>query len=413
MERIQRDRYLNKLIAKRGNGLIKIVSGMRRSGKSFLLDPIYKEYLLASGVKEDHIIKLDLDERRNSRFLDPDVLDEYVRSLVVDQEPYYLLLDEVQKVPDFESVLNGFLHLPNLDITVTGSNSRFLSSDIVTEFRGRGDEIRVRPLSFQEFLSAFKGSKEEAWEQYVTYGGIPRILSFPGDEEKSDYLKQLFEKTYLSDIVERNGIKRTDVLDALVNILASSIGSLTNPNKLCKTFESYGFHGVSVNTIASFIRCLEDSFLIQKAEQYDVKGKKYISSPFKFYYADVGLRNARLNFRQQEESHILENIIYNELLCRGFNVDVGVVAIREGFDRKRVEVDFVCNRGNKRYYVQSALSLPTREKTIQEERPLLSIPDNFKKIIVVKDHGRPWFTEEGILVMNLFDFLLDENSLDL
>lgn len=413
MKEIKRDVYLNKIINKKENGLIKIVTGIRRCGKSYLLDPMYKNYLLESGVKENHIIKLDLDERKNNKYLNPDELDQYIRSLIIDKEQYYLILDEIQKVDDFESVLNGFLHINNLDVYVTGSNSKFLSSDIVTEFRGRGDEIRIYPLSFSEFLSAFDGSKDEAWEQYIVYGGLPRILSFKTEIEKSEYLKNLFDKTYLSDIVERNKIQRVDVLDSMVNILASSVGSLTNPNKLSNTFESNGIKDVSVNTLSSYINFLQDAFLIEKAERYDVKGKKYIQTPFKFYFSDIGLRNCRLNFRQQEETHIMENIIYNELLYRGYNVDVGVVEIREGDNKKQVEVDFVCNQYNKRYYVQSSLNLPTREKTLQEERPLMNIPDNFKKIIVVKDDIKSWISEEGILIVGLKEFLLNQNSLDL
>ena len=413
MKEIKRDVYLNKIIEKRENGLIKIITGIRRCGKSYLLDPLFKNYLLESGVKEDHIIKLDLDERKNNKFLDPDQLDQYIRDLIKDNDQYFLILDEIQKVEDFESVLNGFLHIRNLDVYVTGSNSKFLSSDIITEFRGRGDEVRIHPLSFSEFYSAFNGTKEEAWEQYVVYGGLPRILSFKNEVEKSEYLKNLFEKTYLDDIVERNNVQRVDVLDAVVNILASSIGSLTNPNKLSNTFESSGFKDVSVNTITSYINYLQDSFLIEKATRYDVKGKKYTQTPYKFYFSDIGLRNCRLNFRQQEETHIMENIIFNELLYRGYNVDVGVVEIREGDDKKQVEVDFVCNQYNKRYYIQSALSLPTREKTIQEERPLMNIPDNFKKIIVVKDDIKSWISEEGISIVGLKEFLLNPNSMDL
>ena len=413
MLRINREIYLNQLVNKQNNGLVKIITGMRRCGKSFLLDPIFKEYLISEGVSENHIIKIDLDERRNNKYQDPDVLDEYIRSLIVDEETYYLLLDEVQKVDDFESVLNGFLHIHNLDIYVTGSNSKFLSSDIITEFRGRGDEIRVFPLSFSEYYSVFKGEKDEAWDEYITYGGLPKIVSINGENEKAKYLKQLFEKTYLSDIVERNNIQRIDILDSILNILSSSIGSLTNPNKLLKTFQSNGVKDLSINTISSYLKYLQDSFLINKAERYDIKGKKYIQSPFKFYFSDIGLRNARLNFRQQEETHIMENVIYNELLIRGYNVDVGVVSIREGDAKKQIEVDFVCNQFNKKYYIQSALSLPTHEKTVQEERPLLNIQDNFKKIIIVKDSKKSWITEEGILVIGIFEFLLNKNSLDL
>lgn len=412
MEVIDRGSYLQKLIDRRENGLIKVITGIRRCGKSFLLDPLFKEYLMKEGVKEDHIIKLDLDERRNNKYLDPDALDEYVRNLIIDDNMYYLLLDEVQKVDDFESVLNGFLHIRNLDVYVTGSNSKFLSSDIITEFRGRGDEIRVFPLSFSEFVSVYKGTFDEAWREYITYGGMPRILYCNNEEEKSNYLKKLFEKTYLSDIIERNKLQRTDVLDAVVNVLASSIGSLTNPLKLSNAFISNGVKDISINTLTKYIDYLTDSFLIEKSERYDIKGKRYIQTPYKYYFSDIGLRNSRLNFRQLEESHIMENILFNELLCRGCNVDVGVVPIREGDDRKQVEIDFVCNQFNRRYYIQSTLSLETREKTLQEERPLLHVPDNFKKIIVVKDNIKSWITEEGIAVIGIKEFLLNKNSLD-
>lgn len=412
MEVIDRGSYLQKLIDRRENGLIKVITGIRRCGKSFLLDPLFKEYLMKEGVKEDHIIKLDLDERRNHKYLDPDALDEYVRNLIIDDNMYYLLLDEVQKVDDFESVLNGFLHIRKLDVYVTGSNSKFLSSDIITEFRGRGDEIRVFPLSFSEFVSVYKGTFDEAWREYITYGGMPRILYCNNEEEKSNYLKKLFEKTYLSDIIERNKVQRTDVLDAVINILASSIGSLTNPLKLLNAFISNGVKDISVNTLTKYIDYLTDSFLIEKSERYDIKGKRYIQTPYKYYFSDIGLRNSRLNFRQLEESHIMENILFNELLCRGCNVDVGVVPIREGDDRKQVEIDFVCNQFNRRYYIQSTLSLETREKTLQEERPLLHVPDNFKKIIVVKDNIKSWITEEGIAVIGIKEFLLNKNSLD-
>ena len=412
MKKIKRELYLDQLIKKQNNGLIKIITGIRRCGKSFLLDPIFREYLLEHGVSENHIIKIDFDEHRNKKYLDPDVLDDYIRSLIVDDQMYYLLLDEVQKVDDFEAVLNGFLHIENLDVYVTGSNSRFLSSDIITEFRGRGDEIRVFPLSFAEYYSVFEGSKEEAWEEYIVYGGLPRVLSFESGEEKSKYLKQLFEKTYISDIVERNNVQRIDIIDSILNMLASSIGSLTNPYKLMNTFQSNGVKDVSINTLSLYLKYLQDSFLIEKAERYDIKGKKYIQTPFKFYFSDVGLRNARLNFRQQEETHIMENVIYNELLIRGYNVDVGVVNVRQGDAKKQTEVDFVCNQFNRKYYIQSVLSLPTHEKTTQEERPLLNIPDNFKKIIIVKDNQKPWITENGILVISIFDFLLNQNSLE-
>lgn len=413
MKEINRDSYLKKLIDRKGNNLIKIITGIKRSGKSYLLDPIYKNYLLDNGVDNNHIIKIDLDLRANKKFLDPDYLDNYVRNSIRDEKVYYCLLDEIQNVPDFESVLNGFLKIPNLDVYVTGSNSKFLSSDIITEFRGRGDEIRVYPLTFSEFLSAFDGTKEEAWNSYIMFGGLPLILNQKTDEQKRNYLISLFNTTYLKDTIERNNINRVDVLDSLINLLSSSIGSLTNPKKISDTFISNSFKDVSINTISSYLNCLLDSFIIEKVERYDVKGKKYISTPSKYYFSDIGLRNARINFRQMEENHIMENIIYNELLSRGYNVDVGVVEVREGNIRKQLEVDFVCNQSDKRFYIQVALNLDTREKTIQEEKSLLNINDNFKKIIVVKDNILKWYTEEGILVIGLQEFLLNKNSLNL
>ena len=414
MKEIPRPKYLQSLISKKENGLVKIVTGIRRSGKSYLLDPIYKNYLIEQGVKKDHIIKIDLDERENKLYLDPDELNKYVKDSIKDDDMYYVIIDEIQKVEDFESVLNGFLHVRNLDVYVTGSNSKFLSTDIITEFRGRGDEIRVLPLSFAEYSSAYSGTTEEAWEEYTIYGGLPRILGYKTDEEKSKYLIDLFKETYLKDIIDRYNIQRTDILDALVNMVSSSIGSLTNPKKLADTFASNDIKDASINTVISYLNYLEDAFLINKAERYDVKGKKYISTPYKYYFSDIGLRNARINFRQQEETHIMENILYNELRHRGYNVDVGVVEVREDdTTRKQVEVDFVCNQSYKRYYIQSALRLPTREKTLQEERPLLNIGDNFKKIIVTKDTTRHWITEEGILIIGIQEFLLNENSLDL
>lgn len=413
MKEINRDSYLKKLIDRKENNLIKIITGIKRSGKSYLLDPIYKNYLLDNGVDNNHIIKIDLDLRANKKFLDPDYLDNYVRNSIRDEKVYYCLLDEIQNVPDFESVLNGFLKIPNLDVYVTGSNSKFLSSDIITEFRGRGDEIRVYPLTFSEFLSAFDGTKEEAWNSYIMFGGLPLILNQKTDEQKRNYLISLFNTTYLKDTIERNNMNRVDVLDSLINLLSSSIGSLTNPKKISDTFISNSFKDVSINTISSYLNCLLDSFIIEKVERYDIKGKKYISTPSKYYFSDIGLRNARINFRQMEENHIMENIIYNELLSRGYNVDVGVVEVREGNIRKQLEVDFVCNQSDKRFYIQVALNLDTREKTIQEEKSLLNINDNFKKIIVVKDNILKWYTEEGILVIGLQEFLLNKNSLNL
>ena len=413
METIERDDYLNKLISRRENGMVKIITGIRRCGKSFMLDPIFKNYLLESGTKEDHIIKIDLDNIENEKYLDPHELNNYVKSKIKDNNMYYVLIDEIQKVRNFEAVLNGFLSQRNLDVYVIGSNSKFLSSDIITEFRGRGDEVRIFPLSFLEFFSAYKGDKESAWNEYLTYGGMPLILNQKTDEQKSKYLTNLFELTYKRDIIERNTIAKVDVLDSLINILSSSVGSLTNPQKIYNTFISNGVTDLSKNTITSYLDYLLDSFLIEKVERYDVKGKKYIQTPQKYYFADIGLRNARLNFRQQEENHIMENIIYNELLIRGYNVDVGVVEVREGDVRKQLEVDFVCNLGNKRYYIQSALNLDTPEKTLQETKSLNNIGDSFKKIIVVKDNIKLWRNEQGIVIMGIYEFLLNKNSLDL
>lgn len=410
---IERKDYLDKLILRKGNGLIKILTGIRRCGKSYILDPIFKNHLVDSGVKKDHIIKIDLDEIVNEKYLDPHELNHYVESLIKDDDMYYVLIDEIQKVKNFEAVLNGFLHKRNLDVYVTGSNSRFLSSDIVTEFRGRGDEIRIYPLSFSEFVSAFDGDKYEAWNEYVTYGGMPLILRQKTEEQKSKYLTSLFELTYMKDIIDRNNIDKDDVLDSLINILSSSVGSLTNPQKIYNTFISNGITDISKNTIISYVDYLLDSFLIEKVERYDVKGKKYIQTPQKYYFADVGLRNARLNFRQQEENHLMENIIYNELLIRGYNVDVGVVEVREKDTRKQLEVDFVCNQGSKRYYIQSALNLDTPEKTLQESKSLNNIGDSFKKIIVVKDNIKLWRNDDGILIIGIQEFLLNKDSLDL
>lgn len=414
MKEIARNVYLNKLINRRENGMIKVITGIRRCGKSYLLDPLFKNYLLDSGVKEDHIIKIELDKEENKKYLDSHELNQYIKSQIKDKDMYYILLDEIQMVEGFEYVLNGFLYERNLDVYVTGSNSKFLSTDIITEFRGRGDEVRVFPLSFSEYLEAFGDDKQEAWNEYILYGGLPLILSKKTDEEKSKYLKDLFDQTYIKDILERNNVQRVDIIDSIVNMLASSVGSLTNPQKIYNTFVSNGEKEISLNTVNSYIKYIEDSFIVNKSARYDVKGKKYIQTPQKYYFSDIGLRNARLNFRQQEENHIMENIIYNELIIRGYNVDVGVVEIRdENKNRKQLEVDFVCNLGNKRYYVQSALNLDTREKTIQEERPLMNINDNFKKIIVVKSDTRHWITEEGILVVGIKEFLLDKNSMDL
>jgi predicted AAA+ superfamily ATPase len=377
---IKRDLYLKRLIARKNNGLIKIITGIRRCGKSYLLDPLFKNHLLHEGVPPDHIIKIELDRISNRRFhRDPEAFDSHIRSLIKDNGQYYLLLDEIQLAKDFELVLNGLLYEKNLDIYVTGSNSRFLSSDIITEFRGRGDQVHLNPLCFSEYYSARGGDKADCWNEYLTFGGMPLVLSRAGDAEKSEYLKGLFAETYFADIIGRYRIKRTDILDALVNILASAVGSLTNPQRIYETFKSHGEKEISLNTINTYLSYLEDAFIVKKALRYDVKGRKYINTPQKYYFADLGLRNARLNFRQQEESHLMENAIYNELLCRGYSVDVGVVDIREDGKHVQTEVDFVCNMGNNRFYIQSALNLNTPEKTRQESRSLNHIRDSFKK----------------------------------
>ena len=410
---IRRDHYLNQLIDKKEDGMVKVVTGIRRSGKSYLLDPLYKTYLLKAGVPADHIIKIEFDRAINRKYhSDAALLEQDILSLVKDTGVYYVILDEIQLVSGFELVVTGLLHEPNLDIYITGSNSKFLSSDIITEFRGRGEQIHVSPLTFSEYYPACGYGKYDAWNEYLTYGGMPLILSKKSETEKSRYLKNLFEQTYFSDIVDRNGIKRLDIMDTLVNILASSVGSLTNPQKIYETFKSNGEKELSLNTVNSYLAYLEDSFVVRKAQRYDVKGRKYIHTPQKYYFSDLGLRNARLNFRQQEESHLMENAIYNELIMRGFNVDVGVVELREGNKRIQTEVDFVCNLGGNRYYIQSALNLSTPEKTIHESRSLNHISDNFAKIIVVKDYIKPWKTDDGVLVLGIIDFMLNEAYLE-
>ncbi len=410
---IKRPLYLDKLISKRANGLVKVITGIRRSGKSYLLDPLFKNYLLSNGVPEDHIIKIEFDRVENLKFHhDVEKLNAHIRSLIRDDSMYYLLLDEIQLVDRFEFLLTGLLYDKNVDIYVTGRNSKFLSPDIITEFRGRDDQVRVYPLSFSEFMSVFQGDKLDGWGEYVMFGGMPLVISMKTDQEKADYLRDLFDHTYFKDIVDRYKIRRTDILESLVNILASSVGSLTNPHKILRTYLSYGEKELSINTIYSYLSYLEEAFIVEKSERYDVKGKKYVQTPKKYYFTDIGLRNACLNFRQQEESHLMENLIYNELVVRGYNVDVGLVEIREGDQRKQTEVDFVCNQGSKRYYIQSTLHLDTREKTLQESRSLNHINDNFKKIIIVKDAPKHWRTETGILVLGVFEFLLNQDSLD-
>ena len=418
MKEIKRDIYLNKLIDRKENDMIKVITGIRRCGKSYLMDPIYKNYLLSTGVKEDHIIKLELDSVENEEYLDRHKLYKYIMGQIKDDKMYYILLDEIQKVDGFESVLNSFLRKKNLDVYVTGSNSKFLSSDIITEFRGRGDEVRVYPLTFREYLTASSKNVDEALKEYITYGGMPYILSRKTYEEKSKYLNNLFNNTYINDIVERNNIQKDEVLESLINVLASSVGSLTNPLKLENTFKSKGFKNVSAKTINTYIDYLIDAFMITKALRYDIKGKKYINTPSKYYFTDIGLRNVRLNFRQQEDNHLMENIIYDELLVRGFNVDVGVVeyTMKDKNNKKmhkQLEVDFVCNKGSNRYYIQSAYAIPTKEKMEQEEKSLIKIDDFFKRIIIVENDIKLWRNEKGIVIMSLKQFLLDENSLDL
>lgn len=417
MEMIKRDIYLNRLIERRENGLIKVVTGIRRCGKSYLLFKLYYQYLLASGIDASRIIRIPLDDEEYEELRESKRLSAYIKERLTDDDMWYIFLDEVQLCSGFEAVLNGLNRRENVDIYVTGSNSKFLSSDVLTEFRGRGDEVRVYPLSFSEYLSAHPGDKYEAWNDYYTYGGLPLILSRNSDELKSRYLIDLCRELYLKDIEERNRLRGDHVMEALVNVLASAVGSLTNPSKLANTFASNGIPA-SDKTVSAYIGYLLDAFFISRAERYDIKGKKYIASPYKYYFTDVGLRNAQLNFRQQEENHIMENIIYNELLVRGFNVDVGVVDYSQRDEngksiRKRLEVDFICNKGSKRYYIQSAFAIPDEEKMKQEKSSLVRIGDSFKKMIVVKDNIKLWRNEEGIVVMGIMDFLLDPNSLDL
>ena len=415
---IKRDRYLQQLIESRQNGFIKVITGIRRCGKSYLLNVLFYHYLLENGVADDHIIRVDLEDRMNKELRDPDVILHYVHDRIKDNELYYIIIDEVQLMDEFVDVLNSFQHIDNADTYVTGSNSHFLSSDIPTEFRGRGETINVYPLSFSEFFSAKGGDKQDAWREYYTYGGLPLIQSFDTEQKKINYLKDLFETVYLADIIERHNIKNENEMRELVLILASSIGSPCNPTKLSNTFKSVKNVKIGSQTISNYLTYLTESFLVDKAIRYDIKGKKYINTLSKYYFTDIGLRNAILDMRQQEETHIMENIIYNELLSRGCIVDVGMVEIKKQdkdgkWIRIQLEVDFIANLGSKKYYIQSALSIPDREKEIQESRSLININDSFKKIIVVKDHIMPRRNEEGILTIGLFDFLLKEDSLDL
>lgn len=415
---INRERYLNKIIQRKHNRLVKIITGIRRCGKSYLLFNLFYDHLIQSGVDGDHIIKIALDDWANKEFRDPDRLYGYVKSSIRDDKMYYILLDEVQLITHFEDVLNGLMHVNNCDVYVTGSNAKFLSKDIITEFRGRGDQIHINPLSFSEFISVYNGSKEDAWKEYMLYGGLPNIVLMQSSELKKEFLINLFNETYLNDVISRYNIRNDAELGELINILASSIGSLTNPNKLSDTFKSVKKMDISNHTIKSYLDYFEDSFLIQNSLRYDVKGKKYINTPSKYYFTDIGLRNARLNFRQLEENHIMENIIYNELKIRGFSVDVGVVTLNtkdaDGKSiRKQLEIDFICNKGDQKYYIQSAFRMDSEEKEKQELRSLNSLDDSFKKIIVIGNKELMTKDENGYLRIGLLDFLLNDNSLDL
>ena len=415
---IRRDIYLNKLISKKHNGLIKVVTGMRRCGKSYLLFNLFKEHLIEEGIDKDHIIEMAFDSFESKKYRDPEVLYPYLMERLTDDDMYYILLDEVQLLDDFESILNSLGRKKNVDVYVTGSNAKFLSKDIITEFRGRGDEVHMYPLTFSEFMSVYQGDKSEGWKDYVLFGGIPLVLGFETADQKSDFLKSLFEETYISDITGRNNIRNKAELEELLNILSSAIASLTNPSKLSATFKSVKNKTISKDTIIKYIDYLKDSFLIDSAIRYDIKGKKYINTPSKYYFTDLGLRNARLNFRQVEETHAMENIIFNELKVRGFNVDVGVVVMNEVDKsgkkiRKQLEVDFVCNKGSKRYYIQAAYALLDKTKMEQEQRSLINTGDGFKKIIITKDAVAPLYNDKGVLIMSVYDFLFNSDSLDI
>jgi len=413
---IKRDIHLKKLIASKHNGMIKIVTGIRRCGKSYLLFKLFYDHLKSQGIDDDHILKIDLEDRRKKVLRDPDTLLKYIDERITDNGMYYILLDEVQYVNEFEDVLNSYLKVPNADVYVTGSNSRFLSKDVVTEFRGRGEEIKISPLCFREFISVFDGSREQALEEYLTFGGMPNLVTLMGESKKREYLKGLFEKTYLSDIKERYQIKNDGELGDLINVVASMIGGLINPAKIENTFKTVKKVSLSLNTIASYLDILQDVFIVEKSIRYDIKGRKYIGTPAKYYFSDLGLRNARINFRQYEVTHLMENLIYNELRLRGMSVDVGVVTVyekdeKEQTRRVQLEVDFVCNQGSKRCYIQSALSLPTEEKKKQELRSLERVDDSFQKFIITQDSIKRYQDNNGIIFMNIFEFLMDEDSL--
>lgn len=414
---IQRDIYLNKLISRRHNGLIKVVTGVRRCGKSYLLFHLFKDYLLSEGADKRHIIEIAFDAFENKHLRDPYVLIPYIKEQITDGKVYYILLDEIQLLGEFEAVLNSLIRMDNVDVYVTGSNARFLSKDVITEFRGRGDEIHMYPLSFAEFMSVYPGTKQDGWNEYILYGGLPLVLRFEQPEGKIAFLKSLLEETYISDIVGRHRIRNRDELEELLNILSSAIGSLTNPNKLAATFKSVKQKTISKVTITRYIDYLCDAFLIDRAMRYEIKGKKYIDTPFKYYFTDIGLRNARLNFRQLEETHTMENIIFNELKIRDYNVDVGVVVVngtrKDGNNtRSQLEIDFVCNKGSKRYYIQSAYAMPDKAKMEQEQRSLMMTSDGFKKIIITRDAPAPYYNDSGVLIMNIFDFMLNPSSLE-
>lgn len=417
MMEIKRDIYLNRLISRMGNGMIKVVTGVRRCGKSYLLFKLFYDHLRQNGVREDHIIKMALDDRINKQYRDPDALCDYVRQRIKDKRQYYILLDEVQFVPEFEDVLNSFLHIENADTYVTGSNARFLSKDVITEFRGRGDEVRIFPLNFREFMQVYEGDMIAALDEYMTYGGLPQAVMLTNEEQRNMYLKNLFEETYITDIKERYGIRHDEELAETINIIASSIGSLVNPSKIVNTFTTVKQATISRATVKSYLDFLSDAFLVEKSMRYDVKGRKYIDTPFKCYFVDCGLRNARLNFRQTEKTHLMENVIYNELRVRGFNVDVGTVTTRatnaSGIrTQKQLEIDFVCNQGSKRYYIQSAYRLDTEEKERMERASLINVSDSFKKIVVVGTPSLVHHDNNGITTMSVYDFLMDEDSLE-
>ena len=414
---IKRDLYLKKLIARKNNGMIKVVTGLRRAGKSYLLFTLFKKHLLESGADESHIIQVNLDDINDLPYRDPLELYRYVKSRIADKRTYFVLLDEVQFVKNFETVLNSLLHLENTDVYVTGSNAKFLSKDIITEFRGRGDQIHLFPLSFSEYYAACGGDRTAAFTQYMTYGGLPQIAVMTSHEQKKTYLENLFEETYLKDIVNRHNIRQESDLKELLNILSSSIGSLTNPNKLSNAFKSVKQSRISPITIDKYLDFLIDSFLISRAARFDIKGKKYIETPHKYYFTDLGLRNARINFRQTEITHLMENAIFNELVCRGFSVDVGVITAAEktatdSVVKKQLEVDFVCNKFDQRIYIQSAYTLSNAEKLTQEQKSLSKINDSFRKIILTFDPVVTHYNENGFCIMNIFDFLLDPDSIN-